>query len=639
MGDLASSMGFMLTTGAPPHHSQEGHTLDQLMQSKLIMFWGCNFAETSTVDMHFYLDAKKNGAKLIVIDPRYSPMAAKADQYIQIRPATDAALSYGMIQHIIANRLHDEDYIRANTSAPFLIRDDNKKHATDSNGNLYIVVDGKAVPVKAGAVLPSNAELLPGNVSVTLDGSKVTCKTVFQIFTNKMNNDYTPEKAAKICEVPEAVIKSLAENYAAAKPAATYISQGTQRYYNGHLSFRAVLILGAVCGNIGKASAGVSWTGGTLFKAIFSNPPEWSSPVKFANPDQPDVKKGSYAISMCEIFDIMKSNKPYPIKSLWITSYGIGTQAPERIRWIKEVFPKLDLIVVSENMMTDGALYADYILPVTSFYEQEADIVGSWMNLYLQYRKPAIKPMYECKDDVVIFSELAKRMKLHGNWDMTPEQHCDFILNTYKTTKGPFTNDAFINMDIQRLKHDGVVRIAYPVDYVPFSDQKFATQTGKFELYSESMLPFGQEIPLFMEPLEGKHNPLAKRYPLVMMNTHSRYSAHSTHRPLSMIMEMDPEPRLHINDKDAADRNLKDGDLAEVFNERGSFTVKVLVNPAIKQGVLNVYEGWWPSQFPGKTHYADLLHITANPAQKALLDTNYSPYDNLVQVKKTGGKA
>ncbi len=637
MGDLASNMGFMLTTGMPPHHSQEGHTLDQLMDSKMALMWGCNFAETSTVDMHFYLDAQENGMKMVVIDPKFSPMAAKADRYVQLRPATDAALAYGMIQHIIAQNLHDKEYIRANTSACMLVRTDNKKHATDKDGNFFVAVKGKAVPFKQGSTVPADADLLPGEISVTQDGKSVKCKSIFQIFTEQMNSKYTPEKASAICEVPAETIKTMASEYAKARPAAIYVSQGTQRYYNGHLSFRAVLILGAICGNIGKRSGGVSWTGGTLFKAIFANPPEWQTPVKFADPDKPDMSKGFTPVSMTKIFDIMKTGKPHTIKSLWVTCYGIGTQAPLRKRWIEEVYPKLDLFVINENMMTDGAVYADYILPVTSYYEQKADIVGSWMNLYLQYRKPAINPMFEAKDDVEIFSELAKRMKLPGNWDMTPEEHCDFILKTYKTTKGPFRNVAFENMDTAKLKADGVVRIAYPVGYVPFSDQQFATQTGKFELYSESMLPFSQEVPLFMEPYEGKYNSKAKKYPLVMMNTHSRYSAHSTHRKLRWINEVEPEPTLMMNAEDAKTRGLKDGDTAEVFNDRGTYKVKILTSTGIKKGVLNINEGWWAGQFPGNTHYADLLHIEQNPAQNALLDTNYAPYDNLVEVKPAGG--
>lgn len=637
MGDAAANMGFMITTGAPPHHSQEGHDLAQLKETKMMMFWGCNFAETSTPDMHFYLDAKKNGAEMVVIDPRFSTMASKADTYVQIRPATDAALAYGMIQHIIAKKLHDVDYIRANTSAAFLVRDDNKKHAVNKNGKFYVFNKGKAEEIEQGGSVPATAELLPGSVTVNIDGKNVKCRSVFQLFTDKMNAEYTPAKASKICEVPESTIKSLAEKYAKTNPAATYISQGTQRYYSGHLSYRAVIILGAVCGKIGKRASGVSWTGGTLFKAIFANPMEWGRPVKFADPNNIAWDKGSKTLFMSEIYKQMETGKPYPLHALWVTSYGIGTQHPERKRLLEEVFPKLDLIVINENMMTEGAMHADYILPVTSYYEQKADIVGSWMNLYLQYRKPAISPMYEAKDDVEIFSELAKYMKLPGNWGMTPEEHCDFIMKSYKTTKGPFTNKAFQNMDIQKLKADGVVRIAYPVDYVPFSDQKFATQTGKLSLYQENLIPVGEEVPLFKESAEGKYSPIAGKYPLVMMNTHHKYSAHSHHRILDWINEMDPEPRMEISPVDASARGLNNGDLVEVFNDRGSFKVKVLVTDGIKEGVLNLGQGWWSKHFPDKTHYADLLHMKLSPSQQIIMETNYAPYDNLVQVRKIGG--
>ena len=72
----------------------------------------------------------------------------------------------------------------------------------------------------------------------------------------------------------------------------------------------------------------------------------------------------------------------------------------------------------------------------------------------------------------------------------------------------------------------------------------------------------------------------------------------------------------------------------EVFNDRGSYKVKALVTPEIKPGCLNQRQGWWPKDFPDGSHYSSLLQITLNPAQDAISETNYAPYDNLVDVKK-----
>ena len=72
----------------------------------------------------------------------------------------------------------------------------------------------------------------------------------------------------------------------------------------------------------------------------------------------------------------------------------------------------------------------------------------------------------------------------------------------------------------------------------------------------------------------------------------------------------------------------------EVFNDRGSYKVKALVTPEIKPGCLNQRQGWWPKDFPENTHYSALIQMTLNPAQDAISETNFAPYDNLVEVRK-----
>ena len=83
----------------------------------------------------------------------------------------------------------------------------------------------------------------------------------------------------------------------------------------------------------------------------------------------------------------------------------------------------------------------------------------------------------------------------------------------------------------------------------------------------------------------------------------------------------------------AAARNIADGEMVEVYNDRGSYQVKVKISNEIKPGCLNQAQGWWPKHFT-KGHYAEMLHMELNKTQDFLYETNYAPYDNLVEVKK-----
>ena len=193
--------------------------------------------------------------------------------------------------------------------------------------------------------------------------------------------------------------------------------------------------------------------------------------------------------------------------------------------------------------------------------------------------------------------------------------------------------DPISGTNIEELREKGVARAAQPEDFIPFEDKKFNTPSGRIEFYLENMTDFGEENVVYQEPLESHRTPKAQKYPLVFMNVRSVNTAHSQHVILPWINEVHPEPRLEINPLDAKERGIKDGDLVEVFNDRGKFKVKVIVTEGIKPGCVNLCQGWWPRHFP-EGHYSYLLHMELNPAQDAIMETNYAPYDNLVEVKK-----
>ncbi len=614
MGDLNCNTGFHTTVMV----EQEANGWECIKDTKLCIMWGCNYAETAVNDMRFIYEAQKAGMKLVVIDPRFSRTASKADWYIQIRPGTDAAMILGMMQHIVANGWIKEDYIREHTVGAYLVRTDNGKFVRAAElglgDNEYVVwKDGAAVlrdEKNAGAALT-------GTYTLKLDGKDVECTPSLQQLVDTLNAEYTPEQAAAICEVPAEDIKKLAEMYVQTDPAELRISQGTNRYWNGHQPTRAVIVLAALTGNIGKYAAGANWAGGTLMRFLFSVPGEWIMPVP---------GKVSSGLPGTQMFECIAKQQPYPIKLLWCVNYGIGTQTPERNKFVNEVLPQLDFFVVSEKIMTPGAQLADLVLPVTSYYEEECDVVASWSNMYLQRRKQAITPMWETKSDWKAMQMLAEKLGIGEYWQGTEEDACRFILD-----HSP--NPAFNQVDRDALFNDGVASAVFDYPHTPFKEMKFDTPSGKIEIYDETLTELGEACPVHYEPFESNRNEKAKTYPLTFMNCRTVYTAHSQHVDLPWIQEINPEPRLEMNPEDAAARNIADGEMVEVYNDRGSYQVKVKISNEIKPGCLNQAQGWWPKHFT-KGHYGEMLHMELNKTQDFLYETNYAPYDNLVEVKK-----
>ncbi len=170
----------------------------QLLDSRLILVWGHNPASTSPHSVPFIRQAQRNGAKLVVIDPRRTRSARSADLHLQPNPATDGALALGLTHIIFRDALHDEAWLEANTIGWRELRD--------------------------------------------------------------RVQQFPPDLVAEITGIPSDVIEQLAHDFATLAPAMIKFSDGLQRHGNGGQTIRSLLALAAVTGQIGKRGGGVYYS-------------------------------------------------------------------------------------------------------------------------------------------------------------------------------------------------------------------------------------------------------------------------------------------------------------------------------------------------------------------------------------------
>ncbi|MCC7411445.1 MAG: molybdopterin-dependent oxidoreductase [Gammaproteobacteria bacterium] len=620
MGDLGCAMGFLPTLGV----FATGHEWEDLVGARLIVIFARNVADTAHSEMHFLFDALEAGARLVVVDPRYSRTATKADQWVSPRPGTDAALILGMLNVILDAGLHDADYLLHHTNAPFLVREDTgallrMRDLTPVGDARFVVCDstgGETCPVDE-----AGAPRLSADITVQIaDGRRVRCRSAFAIMREAWAA-YTPQRAAGICEVPAAVIRDLAREYATTQPAAIWLGQGAQRYRHGHLAFRAATTLAAVCGNIGRRHAGVSWSDGAMLRVFFNVPGDWLEPGG----------RRAHTLPGTRMLETIARGEPYTVKSLWLAGYGFGTQSPNFDRFVREALPKLELFAVTEQVMTPAAQYADIVLPCVSYYEDDLDVVPSAENLYVQLRRRAIAPIGESKNDWDIFAGVCERVGRGEDWRQSAEESCRQILEQ--------SGDPAVRaLDWDSLARDGVARLDLPRPHVPFADQRFPTESGRVELYTERLREFGQAVLVHAEPLESNRAARACEFPLTLMTSHPMHTVHSQHTNLAWIRELLPGPRLEMHPRDAGERGIRDGDPVSVWNDRGRVEVRVTLTEAVRPGMLNLPQGWWPRDF-AHGHYNDLSHLTPNPVQDAILETNFPVWDVLVQVARAGAPA
>ncbi len=578
----------------------------KLMQDPdLVVVWGSNPAETQPVNMmRPIMDAKQKGARLVVIDPRFTVTAAKADAYLGLKPGTDTALGLGLMHVIFKERLSNEAFIRRHTVGPYLVRQDTGeflrgKHVGLEPGGDYVVWDRASDSARL-RYAPDIEPAMEG--SYTVGG--IEQKTALQMLMD-LAEKYNPQKTAEITGVSRDLIVKLARRIGRSKTAAFVTNMGFTRTYHGDISARAMGSVAVITGHISA-----TFRGGHR-PAVLSWKP-------FLNPDP---ERGAYSrLGILQLYDAIEHGRPYPVKALYLAFTNFLNQCAHSGRIAERLFPALEFIVTAELFMTPTARYADIVLPTTSYLEF-SDLIP-FPYPYVQLQQKVIEPLHECRSDVDIAAGIAERLGFGEYFQGGEDAFIDLILDSGDDSMQGITRD--------KLRKGPMVLNLVP-DLGQEIDIPFSTPSGKIELYSESLAEAGQALPVHLDPVETPLEPKGRNYPLAFIQGHSRFRTHSMFSNVESILELCPEPEVEINPLDAAERNIAAGDMVTVFNDRARTTLKARVTPGLRPGVVNITEGWWIEQFvEGSVNH--LTHDVINPVQEAVYEPNMHMNDVAVEV-------
>lgn len=567
----------------------------------LCLLWGSNAAETEPLKWRRIREARERGARLVAIDPRFTVTASRADEWVPIRPGTDAALALGMLHVVLDRELEDVPFLSRRTDGPFLVRADSGLYLREKD----VAAGGsdKQMVWDTAAAAPRRCD--EGDGRPALRGGYrpggIEARTAFDLLAG-LAQEYPPSRASAITGVPADTITRLAVEYATSKPSASYRGMGcTRGSLYGDLAFRAVTALAAVTGNIsleGHRPFGVN------FAAFMTRGAPNLMPLMVMN-------------------QAILTGQPWPIKSLWMAKTNLVNMNPDFNRFTGELVPQLELIVAADMFMTTSARYADYVLPAASWFEY-TDVmvpVGNGAHNYLQLQQQAIEPLYESRSNFEMLAALARKMGLEGFMQEGAEQCVSMVLATGHPSMEGIT--------LERLREG-------PAPPAPHDVPDFGTASGRLELYVEKLKKHGQELPVYIEPAEiGRERPNPK-YPLALLSAHPRLRSNSTFGNIGWLRDLDPRPLLEMNPADAGPRGIGDGDAVRVYNGRGEARLRARVHEGIRPGSVNICQGWSPSDFEGGTHQA-LTHAAVNPAQLEIGEPNAALNDTAVQVERVRG--
>jgi anaerobic selenocysteine-containing dehydrogenase len=529
---------------AATYGAKVGMHVEHYAESRLILIWGSHSIASNLHFWTFAQQAKRAGAKLWCIDPRRTETADKCHQHVALLPGSDGALALALMHELIANDWLDHDYLA--------------RH-----------VDG----------WPALRERALG---------------------------WPPERAAAVCGIDAATIRTLARDYGTTQPAAIRLNYGMQRVHGGGSAVRLIALLPCLVG---------AWrhrAGGLLLSSS-----GWFAPVRDdAALQRPDLlgARRPRTVNMSTIGDDLlrpaSADFGPRIEALVVYNSNPVAVAPHGAR-VAMGFARDDLFtVVLEHFLTDTADHADVVLPATTQLEH-LDVHASYGHTYALFNEPAIAPLGEARPNTQIFRDLAAAM--------------GFTDPCFADSDETLARTAFRrgSVDFDELRRTGWVKLDLPD--APFADGGFPTPNGRVQAD-----PPGLGVPDFVPNHESVLSTpeLARRYPLAMISPPARNFLNSTFVNVASLRDIEGEPILEMHPDDAAARGLADGATVQVFNERGSLRLRCRVGTRARPGVVNALGIWWRKLSPDGHNANQLTH-------QQLTDIGHGPafYDCLVEVQ------
>lgn len=510
--------------------------------SDCILVWGANPLISHPPRGKEIVQARhKRGAKLIVVDPRRTGLAAMADLWLPIRPGTDLALALGMINVIIEGNLYDKEFVNQWCSG----FDDLRKHV----------------------------------------------------------QDYSLEKVAGITWLSAEDIKKAARLYACTRPAALHHRIGVEHNINSTQTDRAFAILIALTGNYDVRGGNLCQLlpKGFTHPAKELKPDAAVKAKRIGSKEfplasGPDAPEGFTHCALA--VEAMINGNPYPLKALYCTA-GNPAVNMQNSRRMWQALQRLELLVVSDFFMQPTAELADFVLPATTWLEK--DDMGDFPNLmytnYLAAGQQVIEPLYDCWDDRKILIELNKRINWNGSrrlpWNSVDELNNDMVKSlgiTYQEMKArgyvlePMQYRKYLQKGFKtptgkvELFSTGFKKLGY--DPLPSYLEPPESPVSTPEMM--------QEYPLIL--ITGGRM-------INYFNTEGRQ--------IEKLRKLAPDPLLEIHPHTARDLIIANGDWVwletpQVKGERVRF--KARLTRDIMPGVVHAPHGWWFPEKPAPEH-------------------------------------
>jgi len=368
---------------------------------------------------------------------------------------------------------------------------------------------------------------------------------------------WTIEEAARVAEIDSAALERFASLYASSSPALVRCGWGLERNRNGGNAAMAILALPAVGGKFRVRGGGFS----------MSNSASWNIDRTWIDAQEPATR----LVNMNQLGRALTEYDDPAVRVLFVYNANPAATVPDQRRVLKGLERDDLFTVVFDQVMTDTALYADVVLPATTFLENY-DVAKSYGPIHIELVRPVIDAVGESRSNADVFGALCERLGLLH--DDEPAGELDLlvtVLNELPATVGSNLRDG-----TPPAPAFGVAPVQF-VDVFPNTPDRKA---HLFDAAVDAMAPLGL--------YRFQPDPATPQYPLTLISPASDRTISSTLGELPR-----PDVKLHMHPDDAHARGLSDGDLVRVFNELGEVHCTLMVAAGIRPGTISLPKGIW----------------------------------------------
>ncbi|WP_176057073.1 molybdopterin-dependent oxidoreductase [Paraburkholderia sp. BCC1876] len=576
--------------------------------AELIILWGNNPANTWLAQADAIAKGRRNGARLIVVDPRPTALAREADLWLRVRPGTDGALAMAIARQMIAIGNVDDAFVRTWTNGPLLVRADTGRFLRErdidrhASNNRYAIwnqaLDRLELVGEEVGTTPFDL-LMSGTRYVAIDDStgrrtEVACTPAFDLYARALD-DFTPEHASAITGVSADDIIKAAEMLKPRQRIAYHAWSGVGMHTNATQTERSIATLYALTGAFDTRGSN---------RELKKQPANVVSSYAMLNPQQrakalglderPLGPPSQGWVTARDVYRAILDGEPYRIRAL--VAFGtnmVMSQADGGIA--HDALCALDFHVHCDLFETPSSRYADILLPVNTPWEREGLRLGFEINEraveLIQLRQRMVPPRGESRADYDIVFDLAVRL---GMGDA-------FFGGSVEAGWNHVLEPLGLDVASLRARPEGVDRplVQRERQYAsptPDGARGFNTETLRVELYSEKLHRHGYPpVPHYVPPQHGQDGDAnnRRRFPCTLTSMKNGYYCHSQHRGLPSLRRRAPYPVAELNDALAAEHGIVDGDWFLIETTNGSARFKARLVAELARDVIVAEYGWW----------------------------------------------